>query len=66
MLMLTLAALLAAGGAAAAAQEIKIGYVDLQRALNEWEAGKAAKERFKMQVDKLQGDLKKQKERWTA
>ena len=40
----------------------KIGYVDLQRALNESEAGKKAKEEFKIQVDKLQASLKKQKD----
>jgi len=40
----------------------KIGYVDLQRALNESEAGKKAKEEFKVQVDKLQAQLKKQKD----
>ena len=47
---------------AASAQEIKIGYVDLQRALNECEAGKKAKEEFKRQVDKMQGGLQRQKE----
>jgi outer membrane protein len=40
----------------------KIGYVDLQRALNESDAGKKAKEQFKIQVDKLQASLKKQKD----
>ena len=55
------AALLLAGNAAAA-QSIKIGYVDLQRALNESNAGKRAKEQFKGQVDKLQAQLKKQKD----
>lgn len=40
----------------------KIGYVDLQRALNESDAGKKAKEEFKVQVDKLQASLKKQKD----
>ncbi len=40
----------------------KIGYVDLQRALNESAAGKKAKEEFKVQVDKLQAQLKKQKD----
>jgi outer membrane protein len=40
----------------------KIGYVDLQRALNESDAGKQAKEEFKVQVDKLQAQLKKQKD----
>jgi outer membrane protein len=53
---------LAGAGTGAAAQSLKIGYVDLQRALNESEAGKHAKERFKVQVDKLQVDLKKQKD----
>ena len=47
---------------AASAEQIKIGYVDLQRALNESNAGKRAKEDFKKQVDKLQNDLKKQKD----
>ena len=32
----------------------KSGYADLQRARNEAEAGKRAKEEFKVQVDKLQ------------
>lgn len=40
----------------------KIGYVDLQRALNESDAGKKAKEEFKVQVDRLQASLKKQKD----
>jgi len=47
---------------AAVAETPKIGYVDLQRALNESDAGKRAKEEFKSQVDKLQGGLKRQKE----
>ncbi len=45
-----------------AAQDFKIGTVDLQRALNESDAGKRAKEDFKVQVDKLQADLSKQKD----
>jgi outer membrane protein len=57
--VLPMIALLAASSAA---QEIKIGYVDLQRALNESEAGQRAKEKFKKQVDRLQVDLQKQKE----
>ena len=59
-ILLSLPVLATAAGAAA--QQMKIGYVDLQRALNESDAGKRAKERFKTQVDKLQGDLKKQKD----
>jgi outer membrane protein len=46
----------------ALAEEPKIGYVDLQRALNESDAGKKAKEEFKVEVDKLQARLKKQKD----
>jgi outer membrane protein len=42
--------------------ETKVGYVDLQRALNESDSGKKAKEEFKVQVDRLQDKLKKQKD----
>ncbi len=45
-----------------AVAETKIGYIDLQRALNESETGKKAKEDFKVQVDKLQEKLKRQKD----
>ena len=44
------------------AQETKIGYVDLQRALNEAEAGKKAKSEFKAEMEKLRLQLKKQQE----
>ena len=47
--------------AQARAEEFKLGTVDLQRALNECDSGKKAKENFKGQVDKLQADLNKQK-----
>lgn len=40
----------------------KIGYVNLQVALNESNKGQKAKEQFKKEVDKLQGELKGQKE----
>lgn len=46
----------------AAAAEVKIGYVDLQRALNESAAGKKAKEDFRGQVDRLESQLKGKKE----
>lgn len=62
-LALAFAPLLAAG---AGAESLKIGYVDMQRALNESDAGKQAKERFKVQVDKLQVDLKKKKDKLDA
>jgi outer membrane protein len=55
-----LAALLLAAPSARA-EEMKIATVDLQRALNECDSGKTAKETFKSQVDKLQADLNKQK-----
>jgi len=47
---------------AIAQAELKIGYVDLQRALNESGAGKKAKEDFRGQVDRLEGQLKGKKE----
>jgi outer membrane protein len=47
---------------AVAAAEMKVGVVDLQRALNESEAGKRAKADFKARVDKLEGQLKGQKD----
>ena len=56
---LALAALLVP---AAAAADMRLGFVDLQRALNDSSAGRRAKEDFKKQVDKLQGTLQKQKE----
>jgi outer membrane protein len=59
VLALSLCCALLAGAARA---DLKIGYVDLQRALNESEAGRQAKEKFKVQVDRLQGDLKKKKD----
>lgn len=56
---LALAAVLVPAGATA---QMKLGFVDLQRALNDSSAGAKAKEDFKKQVDKLQGTLQKQKE----
>lgn len=46
----------------ASAQGQKMGYVDLQRALSESQAGKRAKDKFKVEVDRLQSRLKKQKD----
>ena len=51
-----------ASAVVASAQEIKIATVDLQRALNECDSGKRAKEEFKSDVDKLQNSLQKQKD----
>ena len=47
---------------AARAAETKIAVVDLQRALNESQAGKRAKADFKVRADKLEAQLKSQKE----
>lgn len=58
VLLLTILLLAAA---VARADDLKLGTVELQRALNECDAGKKAKENFKSQVDKLQADLNKQK-----
>ena len=52
---------LAANGLAWSA-ELKIGFVDLQRALNECEAGKRARERFVAEMERKQAKLRKEKE----
>ena len=49
--------------AAPAFAEVKIGIVDLQRALNESAAGKKAKEQFKVEFDRMQGSLKGEKDK---
>ena len=45
------------------AQGLKIGYVDLQRALNEVDEGKKAKKRLKKDFEKKQAALNKQQEK---
>jgi outer membrane protein len=45
----------------ARAESIKIGHVDLQRALNDSQAGKNASAEFKIEVEKQQATLKRQK-----
>jgi outer membrane protein len=49
-------------GAAAMAEELKIGYVDLQRALNESTAGKQAKEKFTAEVKRAESEILRKKE----
>jgi outer membrane protein len=49
-------------GGRAAAGELKIGFVDLQRALNECDAGKGARERFLGEMEAKQARLRKEKE----
>jgi outer membrane protein len=45
----------------AQAEDLKIGYVDLQKALNESEAGKKAKETFKAEVNRMEQSLERRK-----
>jgi outer membrane protein len=40
--------------------DVKLAYVDVQRALNECDAGKKAKAQFRAQIERLQGRLQKQ------
>src|SRR6266446_3694081 len=51
-----------AGVAAAAAAELHIAVVDMQRALNECDAGKKAKEQVKAKFEKSQEALKRQRD----
>ncbi len=46
----------------AAAADLKVGIVDLQRALNESAAGKKAKDQFKSEFEKMQNGLKSEKD----
>lgn len=69
MLLVMVVSLLAAAPAVMAADAMKVGYVDLQKALNLSSAGKAAKEKMKAKfkdydanVQKKQDELKKLKE----
>lgn len=57
LFLFPLVALLAAPVVASASGEVKIGYVDLQRALNEVEDGKNAKARLKAKFDASQKQL---------
>ena len=50
------------GAARLAAAEQKIGVIDMQRALNECDAGKRAKEQVKAKFERSQNQLKKQRD----
>ncbi|HVH90587.1 MAG TPA: OmpH family outer membrane protein [Candidatus Acidoferrum sp.] len=41
--------------------KVKIGFIDVQRAISESQAGKRAKERFQAQVKKAEADLLREK-----
>ena len=47
---------------AAAQDRVKIGFIDVQRAINESVAGKRARDRFQSQVKKAESDLVKEKQ----
>jgi outer membrane protein len=42
--------------------QVKIGFIDVQRAISESQAGKRAKDRFQSQVKKAESDLLKEKQ----
>jgi outer membrane protein len=46
---------------AVASAQVKIGFIDVQRAISESAAGKRAKDRFQAQVKKAEADLLKEK-----
>ena len=54
------AVLLALAAAVPARAETKLAYVDVQRALNECDAGKKAKADFRVQIERLESRLQKQ------
>ncbi len=45
-----------------AQEKVKIGFVDIQRAISESQPGKKAKEKFQAQVKKVEADLLKEKQ----
>jgi outer membrane protein len=49
-------------GVAWAQDKVKIGFIDVQRAISESQAGKRAKDRFQAQVKKAEADLLKEKQ----
>jgi outer membrane protein len=54
--------MLVAGAAAPARAELKVGVVDMQRALNDCDAGKKARDQVKAKFEKAQDQLKRQRE----
>jgi outer membrane protein len=51
----------AAAGTASAAPEMRIGYVDIQKALSSSSAGKTAQKKYEEEVKRLQGKLDEKK-----
>ncbi len=59
-LMITIALL--AGATICTAAELKIGYVNIQRAVGESKSGKAANEKFTVEASRIRDDIMKDKE----
>ena len=59
---LAAAAVALGAGGAAAQDKIKIGFVDIQRAISESQSGKKARERFQSEIKKAESDLMKEKQ----
>jgi outer membrane protein len=59
--VLLLSSLLWGWPSSVSAEDLKLGYVDLQRALNDSKAGQEAKEKFKGEVDKAEKVLERRK-----
>ena len=63
VILVLAAAVMLIAPALPAAAELKIGLVDVQRALNDSQAGKKAKDQFKVEFDRMQNSLKGEKDR---
>lgn len=59
---LAVASLVGLLGASAATAEMRVGIVDMQRALNECDAGRRAKDSVKSKFERAQDQLKRQRE----
>ena len=57
-----IAAVFLFGTSAAFAEDMKVGYVDMQRALNETDDGRKAKEKLKKEFDQKQKELDEQQQ----
>ena len=54
--------LLLSAGVGWSQEKVKIGFIDVQRAISESQAGRRAKERFQAQIKKAEGELLKEKQ----
>src|SRR4051812_26815992 len=63
-LILVCAFVLGSAPLRAFAEDVKLGFVDLQRALNETDDGRKAKAKLKKEFDQRQKELDEQQEQW--